>query len=52
MLKVSTSTVNKILKGGFKRANIETPAKVANHFEINDIRELFEIIKEDKVNTE
>ncbi|MBY0597355.1 helix-turn-helix domain-containing protein [Bacillus bingmayongensis] len=48
ILEVSPSTVNEMCKGDIKRANIETLAKVADHFEIDDIRELFEIIKEEE----
>ncbi|EOW9526593.1 helix-turn-helix domain-containing protein [Bacillus cytotoxicus] len=49
MLGVSPSTVNELCKGEIKRVNIETLAKVADRFEIDDIRKLFEIVKEEGV---
>ncbi|HFK1761313.1 MULTISPECIES: helix-turn-helix domain-containing protein [Bacillus] len=48
ILEVSPSTVNELCKGEIKRVNIETLAKVADHFKIDDIRELFEIVKDEE----
>ncbi|WP_422424351.1 helix-turn-helix domain-containing protein [Bacillus sp. PSXD-155] len=48
ILGVSPSTVNELCKGEIKRVNIETLAKVADHFKIDDIRELFEIVKDEE----
>ncbi|WP_422109927.1 hypothetical protein [Bacillus thuringiensis] len=47
---MSPSTVNEMCKGYIKRTKIETLAKVAKHFEIKGIRELFVIIIEDETN--
>jgi transcriptional regulator with XRE-family HTH domain len=52
ILGVSPSTVNEICKGDIKRVNIETLAKAADHFKIDDIRELFEIVNEDEESAE
>ncbi|PEU03188.1 MULTISPECIES: helix-turn-helix domain-containing protein [Bacillus cereus group] len=48
ILGVSPSTVNELCKGEIKRVNIETLAKVADHFKIDDIRELFEIVEDEE----
>ncbi|MEH6847816.1 MULTISPECIES: helix-turn-helix domain-containing protein [Bacillus cereus group] len=47
---ISPSTVNGMSNEDIKKANIETLTKVADHFKINDIRELLEIIIEDEEN--
>jgi transcriptional regulator with XRE-family HTH domain len=44
-LNLSPSTVNDMCKKDIKRVNIETLAKVADMFEIDDINELFKLEK-------